>query len=106
MKVTPKKLGQPCWSSDDVAVAVTRIAKVDRSQVDYFLATHSPIDELRDDKLNLELDEEALFSELAKGSRAHTLAVVRGDPGTGKSHLIHWLKLSWERALAGARRNG
>jgi len=34
-----------------------------------------------------------------KPTHGEVLAVVHGDPGTGKSHLIHWLKLRSEDAL-------
>jgi hypothetical protein len=48
------------------------------------------------------LDEETFFGELMRRTHGEVLALIHGDPGSGKSHLIHWLKLRCEDAL---RRN-
>jgi len=92
-------LGQPCWSREAVAEAITSIAKVDVSQTHYFLASHAPVKHVRDDRTEEVLTEEDIFQTFLKNSRGEVLALVHGDPGTGKSHLIHWLKLRCGSAL-------
>ena len=92
-------LGQPCWKRDAVAKAITSIAKVDVSQTHYFLASHAPVEHVRNDLTEETLTEEDLFRMFLKGSPREVLALVHGNPGTGKSHLIHWLKLRCESAL-------
>jgi hypothetical protein len=93
------KLGQPCWERDAVPEAITSIAKVDVSQTHYFLASHAPIEHVRDDRTEEGLTEEEIFQMFLRGSPREVLALVHGNPGTGKSHLIHWLKLRCESAL-------
>ena len=92
-------LGQPCWTLDAVAEAITSIAKIDASQTHYFLASHAPIKHVRDDRTEEGFTEEEIFQMFLKGSPREVLALVHGDPGSGKSHLIHWLKLRCESAL-------
>jgi hypothetical protein len=93
------KFGQPCWNRDVVGEAITSIAKVDASQTHYFLASHTPIEHARDDRTDEGLTEEQIFQMFLKSSPREVLALVHGNPGTGKSHLIHWLKLRCESAL-------
>lgn len=93
------KLGQPCWKPNRVAEVITNVAKMDSGRVHDFLATHAPVLQMVDERLQTGLREEQLHQSLWDGTRAHTLAVVFGDPGTGKSHLIHWLKLRCDQAL-------
>jgi hypothetical protein len=88
-----------CWTPERVATVVTTIAKMDASRSHYFLASHSPITGILDERLQRPLDEESLFKAVFDRSRAETLAVIWGEPGSGKSHLIHWLKLRTEYAL-------
>lgn len=98
--VVPAEPGRPCWTHKAVAVAIPRIAQLDESRVDYFLASHTPIDGLRDTRTGDLLGEEELFASIADPAHGDVLALVHGDPGTGKSHLIHWLNLRLRRALA------
>lgn len=95
----PTKLGQPCWETERVGQVITNVAKMDVARVHDFLAAHAPVLDLQDEVLKQAVDEEQFFRALFSAQRDHTLAVVRGDPGTGKSHLIHWLKLRCEKAL-------
>jgi hypothetical protein len=92
-------LGQACWKPNRVAEVITNIAKMDAGRVHDFLATHAPVLQMTDERLQVGLQEEQLHKSLWDGTRAHTLAVVFGDPGTGKSHVIHWLKLRCDQAL-------
>ena len=89
------ELGSPCWNSDGVAKAIgTTVAAVDRESVPYFLSAHSPfkyVADLRNPRS--QIGEEEVFREIFSPSRSEVLAVIKGEPGTGKSHLVHWLKL-------------
>lgn len=97
--VRPQALGRPCWDLDAVARAVPRIAQLDESRAHYFLASHTPIRGLRDDRTGALLEEEDLFRAVTSSAFGDVLALVHGDPGTGKSHLIHWLNLRLRHAL-------
>lgn len=92
------KLGLPCWDKENVEQAIRPIARTDEEGVDYFLASHSPVGNIRHDRTGEEFNEESLFRALFS-SKSEVLALVHGDPGTGKSHLIHWLKLRTEDEL-------
>jgi len=46
------------------------------------------------------VDEEQLYQRLFGTGRKEVLGVISGDPGTGKSHLINWLKLRCDRDLS------
>src|ERR1051326_3997523 len=92
-------LGNPCWSKDSVPQAITSIAKVDVSQTHYFLASHAPIEHARDGRTEEGFAEEQIFQMFLKGPPREVLALVHGSAGSGKSHLIHWLKLRCEFAL-------
>lgn len=94
------KLGQPCWEVGNLAKVVSAVAQLDAEYVYYFLATHAPIKHIHHDETQELLNEEQFFQELMKPNRGEVLAVIHGDPGTGKSHLIHWLKLRCEDGLS------
>src|SRR5262249_27437667 len=83
-----------CWNTDNLRKAISLQAKVDRKQSHYFLACHSPVSRIRDDRLKQELSEEELYQRIMR-RRTHRdfLGLIHGEAGTGKSHLIHWLKL-------------
>ena len=93
----PSRFGAPCWDVENVDRAISRIAQVDASQTEYFLACHDPIDGLVDIQ-GREITEDEFFSDLFQKSYAETLAFVYGGPGTGKSHLIRWLQIRTEDA--------
>ncbi|WP_437310798.1 hypothetical protein [Sorangium sp. So ce388] len=98
----PGRLGVPCWDGKRVEDVITNIAKMDASRAHHFLATHSPIRGIVDERRSVELTEEELFQQITADGRKETLVAIYGEPGTGKSHLIHWLKLRLEQALRGA----
>lgn len=96
-----------CWNPDNLPKAISLQAKVDKKQAHYFLACHSPVERIRDERLKQELREEDLYQRIM-GRRAQRdfLGLVHGEAGTGKSHLIHWLKLRCEYDLeAGIRKD-
>ena len=93
-----EKLGQPCWIKDHVDQAIRPIARTDKEGIDYFLASHTPVNNIRHDETDELFNEETLFHNIFS-SKGEVLALIHGNPGTGKSHLIHWLKLRTEDAL-------
>jgi hypothetical protein len=96
----PNKLGLPCWAPERIKDVVTGIAKMDAARSHYFLASHSPIAGAYDEKSKRQLDEAGLFQSIFDGTRSESVAVVWGEPGCGKSHLIHWLKLRADYAIS------
>lgn len=95
-----RQLGKPCWEKENIAKAITRLAQLNQSQTHYFLSSHSPIEGILNESNGKALNEEGFYKELTDPSLGEVLALVHGDPGTGKSHLIHWLKLRFDYALA------
>lgn len=61
-----------------------------------FLATHTPFRQLKYQRGGAPekvIDEDELLrSTLLEAPEIHRLVVIRGDQGTGKSHVIRWLK--------------
>ena len=51
------------------------------------------------------MTEEAIFSEIFIDGHGSVQAFVRGEPGTGKSHLIRWLKERFDYASRQAEIN-
>jgi hypothetical protein len=84
-----------CWDQKRISVVINKEAvSVDRAT---FMGTHAPMNSIA--YLNAphqikDTSEARLLEELC--SRAeddlHTFCVIQGIPGTGKSHLIRWLK--------------
>ncbi len=101
--------GQPCWRSEDVpkAISTVGLALLSTEEVPYFLATHAPFLSLHDDKNNQRLEsEEDVFKSVIQDSTREVLSVIHGEPGQGKSHLVHWLKLRTDDAVnAGQLKN-
>lgn len=90
-------LAPACWTADN-AHAITAIEALSGGD-DLFLATHTPLrgfkvggtqaHEVRDPS------DAALLDALATPRRTHAFCVVQGEPGSGKSHLIRWMKVNW-----------
>lgn len=84
-----------CWQDERVDQVFNKeAASVDRAT---FLATHMPLHNLEyQHELRQIADrgEEAFLRELQRcaAEDLHAFVVVQGIPGTGKSHLIRWLK--------------
>lgn len=91
-----------CWKDERIDQVINKeAASVDRAT---FLATHMPlqnINYLRTIRHIADRSENGLLEELKNCSaeNSHAFVVVQGIPGTGKSHLIRWLK---ERYVAEA----
>ncbi len=98
----PTHLGQPCWSTDAAERAISSIARMSPELEPYFLAAHAPIERLRD-RAGAPLSESDLYDRLFAQGRRNVFAVVRGDPGSGKSHLIRWLHLQCTNDIVAGR---
>jgi hypothetical protein len=88
-----------CWDKTNVGKAISLKAKLDEKQTHYFLACHSPMDHIQDVRAKRALTEEQLYQKIMGSGQRDLQAVIYGDPGTGKSHLIHWLKLRCDSDL-------
>ena len=64
-----------------------------------FLATHSPIQDFEVNGTRAAevaaRTESGLRDALAAPDTRHAFCVVEGEPGSGKSHLIRWMHLTW-----------
>jgi hypothetical protein len=84
-----------CWQQERIGAVISKLAlSVDRAE---FLATHVPMRRIayeRSPQQMTQTDETSLLEELSRADHEdrHVFAVVKGIPGTGKSHLIRWLK--------------
>jgi hypothetical protein len=100
--VQPERLGLPCWPGGAVEATIRPIAQVDYESRHRFLACHAPIAQIRDDRTSIFKTDAEIFEQI---SRLHerereNMVIVWGEPGTGKSHLINWLKLRFDYARA------
>jgi len=84
-----------CWEDERIDKVINKDAvAIERGE---FLATHTPFNQiryLRSPRQAKSGSENEFLLELVHRSveNRHTFAVVQGIPGTGKSHLIRWLK--------------
>ncbi|MDB4458729.1 hypothetical protein N9068_01600 [bacterium] len=92
---TPLKI-PVCWERESVGKAISIKAKIDDKQTHYFLACHSPMTHIQDEKSKRKIAEEELYKNLTTSSQRDKQVVIYGEPGTGKSHLVHWLKLRFD----------
>ena len=86
-----------CWNKSDAE----KILRTEALQGDaaVFAAIHTPLRSIQVSgplaaSLS-ETSERSVLSLLSATEREHALCVVRGHPGTGKSHLIRWLRAHW-----------
>jgi hypothetical protein len=93
MPATPNQLGRPCWALDQVPNVIQQTAQTTAASAACFLAAHSPFRKITDAKTaGRTLSEEEVFKDIFSSARGQVQAFVKGQPGTGKSHLIRWLK--------------
>ncbi|GHO61354.1 hypothetical protein KSC_002460 [Ktedonobacter sp. SOSP1-52] len=94
MQTKPFALVQ-CWKSERIGQVINKeAASVDTAT---FLATHTPLNKFtyhRYPQVISDTSENGLLQELKNCAELdrHAFVVVQGIPGTGKSHLIRWLK--------------
>lgn len=84
----------PCWSQDEVLRIVTPDAEEISDHV--FRAVHCPTDLQIADTWNgprSSQNPERLVERFLEEGRRYVQAVILGESGTGKSHLIQWLRL-------------
>jgi hypothetical protein len=87
---------QACWKPENVNRALTNTANLAQSDNHYFLASHAPFRRIRNDRTKNDVTENEFFDALFRSSHRNVQAIIHGEPGSGKSHLIHWLKLRCE----------
>lgn len=93
--MTASFVGYQCWQQERIGVVINKEAlSVDRAN---FLATHVPMRRIAYEyapRQIQETSENGFLDELNHyaATNQHLFAVVKGIPGTGKSHLIRWLK--------------
>ena len=95
--VYPKRFGLPCWEKDQADKCINIVAQVSKEKAPLFLATHTPIQDILDNKSGSIVSEEQAFKNIFS-RKGEIRVVVRGGPGTGKSHLIRWINLRTEYA--------
>ena len=88
-----------CWEQASVDQILQTEALAGNDAV--FLATHSPVEDFevggtRGSEV-VEATGESLLEALSRDTTRHAFCVVRGEPGSGKSHLIRWLSIQWKR---------
>lgn len=88
-----------CWQQESVDRVLQTEALAGDDSV--FLATHFPIEGFetggsRAAEISA-ANEQSLFDALSRDTVRHAFCVVRGEPGSGKSHLIRWLNIQWGR---------
>jgi hypothetical protein len=89
----PEFLGKPCWTLDQVPKVISLTAQTSSSSAASFLAAHSPFRRITDAKsTGVTMTEEEVFTSIFSRANRSVQAFVKGEPGTGKSHLIRWLK--------------
>lgn len=87
-----------CWRDERIGQVINKEA-VSIEKAD-FLATHAPLNDITYERTPQQMtdkSEHGLLYELRRCAteHRHTFVVVQGIPGTGKSHLIRWLKESY-----------
>ncbi len=85
-----------CWEAGEAEHFVHREAL--EGDPAAFLAVHFPIRgfQLVIGRLS-EATDDALLTALDK-ARPHAIALVEGEPGSGKSHLVKWLQHRWPKS--------
>lgn len=98
--VQPDRLGLPCWAAGAVEATIRPIAQVDYESRHRFLACHAPIAHVRNDQTGTAQSDAEVFDQISRLGARENMVIVWGEPGTGKSHLINWLKLRFDHARA------
>lgn len=96
----PQTLGKPCWTDANLEATIRTVAAMGTESAPRFLATHSPISHVRGGNNNQSLTDAKVFDSITRLSARENVVLIHGDPGTGKSHLINWVKLRYDHAIA------
>lgn len=88
-----------CWEADEARRILRPLALEGNEAL--FRATHSPISGLvlsgTEAHEVKQATEQGLLSALSAPERRHAMCVVEGEAGSGKSHIIRWLKVNWPK---------
>lgn len=88
-----------CWSAQAAREILQTEALANREGA--FLAVHQSITNLAIGGARAsDVDEgtdEGVLQALALPENRHVFCVVEGEPGSGKSHLIRWMKVKWPK---------
>lgn len=95
----PRRLGDPCWTEASLEATVRTVAAMGDESASRFLATHAPISHVRVGDTERTLTDAKVFDSIARLKARESVVLVHGAPGTGKSHLINWVKLRYDHAL-------
>ena len=97
------KIGEACWDIEYADKMLSPIAQVGEDATTWFVSTHSPITYRTE---NQDFLQDDLFRRLLNVNRRDYLAVVNGEPGSGKSQLINWLKLRFDNSIKSGGKSG
>jgi len=89
-----------CWKHENVAIALANTANLQQSETHYFLASHAPFRRIHNDRTKQDVTEGDVFEAVFHSGYRNVQAIIHGEPGSGKSHLIHWLKLRFDEEIA------
>lgn len=99
----PGRLGQPCWTDETLEATIRTIAAMGTESSSRFLASHAPIDHVRIGDGDRTATDVQVFERIVGLKSRENVVLVHGAPGTGKSHLINWIKLRYDHALETSR---
>jgi hypothetical protein len=104
--VIPQRLGEPCWTDANLEATIRTVAAMGDESASRFLATHAPITHVRVGDTDRTLSDAKVFESIARLSARENVVLVHGAPGTGKSHLINWIKLRYDHAVESGELSG
>lgn len=89
-----------CWEATQASRAI-RTEALEGSEA-LFNAIHTPMKDIEvTSQSELAIGERTsdleLLEKMSRDAIEHLFCVVRGAPGSGKSHLIRWLAINWKR---------
>lgn len=96
----PSRLGQPCWTDGNLEATIRTIAAMGDESASRFLATHAPMSQIRVGDTERTLSDTKVFDQISRLSARESVVLVHGAPGTGKSHLINWVKLRYDNSIS------
>ena len=98
----PTGVGDICWERSYPGRCSHPLHESDKmKRTGFSQHTHQSLRVIVSAKSN----QQTLLRDVLEAPRRETLIVLKGDPGTGKSQLINWLKLSVDAAVAQGERS-
>lgn len=87
-----------CWEADNVSTIIPVEAETPSDGV--FWATHSPLPILQREKVEVDagpvVDEHTVLEAVRQQPADYPVLPILGRSGTGKSHLVRWLRMNLE----------